>query len=139
MGMCASRAGDSEAAILSCAKPRLAAVCTREVFDVSFDIAFSALLKPRTIKGIEADTKNNDYPQAWQMGQGLDKAGVGTQGLRKLKKVRYTDVSREGLPKVITYTCQESDLYYMVVHHSYSILCLHKQESTLIWGAVLWG
>lgn len=107
MGMCASHAGDSEAAILSCAKPRLAAVCTREVFDVFFDISFSALLKPRTIKGIEADTKNNDYPQAWQMGQGLDKAGVGTQGLRKLKEVRYTDVSREGLPKVITYSCQE--------------------------------
>lgn len=48
----------SEPASLSYTGPGLAAVCTREVFEVSFDIV-SALPKPKVILGIEADTKNN--------------------------------------------------------------------------------
>lgn len=127
MGMCASRAGDSEAAILSCAKPKLAAVCTREVFDISFDVSFSALLKPRIIKGIEADTKNNVYPQAWQMSRGLNKADKG--GNSRPPQAKEGEVSREGLPKVIkviTYSCQEVFKKMTFIVHGTSSFLFHS-------------
>lgn len=78
----------SEPASLSCTGPELAAGCTREVFEVSFDI-FSALPKPRVIQGIEADTKNNAQPSGLPAGSraGQSSKKLGTQGLRKLKEV----------------------------------------------------
>lgn len=57
----------SEPATLFCTGPGLAAVCTREGFEVSFDI-FSALPKPRVIQGTEADTKTNTQPSGLPAG-----------------------------------------------------------------------
>lgn len=84
--------------------PGPAAVCTREVFEVSFDISFSALPKPRVTQGIEADTKNNPHPEACQLGQGLGKAdrgrGVGeTQGFHKLKEMKVYKCIQGRAPK----------------------------------------
>lgn len=124
-----------EPARLSHAGPGLATECTREVFEVSFDI-FSALPKPRVIQGIEADTKNGVEPSglpAWSRAR-QRRQKLRTGGLHKLK-----EVGAGVRPPKVTFLSekkiQESVLDIILVPFC---VCINKRH-TLIFGAVVWG
>lgn len=114
-----------EPARLSHAGPGLATECTREVFEVSFDI-FSALPKPRVIQGIEADTKNGAEPSglsAWSRAR-QSRQKLRTGGLHKLK-----EVGAGVRPPKVTFLSEKKNSGKRLGHHSCSVLCLHKQKT----------